>query len=108
MVFGQNYILPAFLFYSMPSGVTVEVAEDGMTVKNYSPTGEPKLKAKTKDHYTLEDFLYPIDTLEFKGYEYDRLSDSDKKRIIPSTTNNTLPLAERSSEGSENKGTPAS
>ena len=107
MVFGQNYILPAFLFYSMPSGVSVEVAEDGMTVKNYSPTGEPKLKAKTKDHYTLEDFLYPIDTLEFKGYEYDRLSDSDKGRIIPSTTNNTPPLAERSSEGSENKGTPA-
>jgi hypothetical protein len=107
MVFGQNYILPAFLFYSMPSGVTVEVAEDGMTVKNYSPTGEPKLKAKAKDYYTLEDFLYPIDTLEFKGYEYDRLSDSDKGRIIPSTTNNTPPLAGRSSEGSKNKGTSA-
>lgn len=86
MEFEENYIFPVFLSYSMPSGVTVEVEDDDMTVKNYRPTSEPKLKIKPgQDSYQLEDFLYPIDTLEFRGYEYDRLSDADKTRIIPST-----------------------
>jgi len=72
----------------MPSeGSSVEVADDKMTVLKRNPNESPTMKASPrKDNYEKEDFLFTINTLEFKGYEEDRLSDADKKRVLPLTT----------------------
>ena len=83
MEFGENYILPVFLAYGMPESAVADVEDDGMTVKNCTPTMEPTFKTSQKESYNLSDFLYQIDTLDFKGYEEKDLSDSDRQRVIP-------------------------
>ena len=103
MNFGENYIFPVFLSYSMPNGVAVEVADDKMTVTNYTPSKEPVLKANTnKEHLTIDDFLFKLNTLEFKGYEESRLGESDKKKILPVTSESgpVLGSAEQPSKAS--------
>lgn len=85
MQFGQNYIMPIGVKYNLQSANPV-IQEDGMTVEGQMATKEPQMLAAMhgkKDNTVLEDYLYPIDTRAFNGYDFDRLSEADKNRVVP-------------------------
>ena len=77
MQFGQNYIMPIGVKYNLQS-VNPVIQEDGMTVEGQMATKEPQMLATI-----LENYLYPIDTRTFNGYDFDRLSEADKNRVVP-------------------------
>ena len=85
MQFGQNYIMPIGVKYNLQSANPV-IQEDDMTVEGQMATKEPQMLAAMhgkKNNTVLEDYLYPIDTRAFNGYDFDRLSETDKDRIVP-------------------------
>lgn len=85
MQFGQNYIMPIGVKYNLQSANPV-IQEDGMTVEGQMATKEPQMLAAMhgkKYNTVLEDYLYPIDTRAFNGYDFDRLSEADKNRVVP-------------------------
>ena len=95
MQFGKNYIFPVFLPYSMAL-TDVELEDDGMTVKNFMPMEAPslmpfansrfgRLQGKQPESMSPTDFLYELEEREFLGYDYSRLSESDKKRVQPTS-----------------------
>lgn len=84
MQFGQNYIMPIGVKYNLQSASPV-IQEDGMTVEGQTATKEPQMLAAMhgkKYNTVLEDYLYPIDTRTFNGYDFDRLSEADKNRVV--------------------------
>lgn len=89
MQFGQNYIMPIGVKYNLQS-VNPVIQEDGMTVEGQMATQEPQtlaaMNGKKKDNTVLDDFLYTIDTRAFNGYDFDRLSEADKARVVPINT----------------------